>query len=479
VRFWQTVARAIQPKTTLFKTAAGCQYCGMTEPVAVPFWLLLLILAFAAITFASHFLFPSVRWFFRKRAEKALSRLNRRLDRPIEFFKLARRQDMIVRLSYDPRVLEAVADHAAETGMPGSVAFEEARRYAREIVPGFSATLYFGVATRLARRLSRLAYRVRIGRVDAALAHIDPKATVIFVMNHRSNMDYVLITWLVANRSAISYAVGEWARIWPLSALIRSMGAYFIRRGSRNILYRRVLARYVQMATAAGTTQAIFPEGGLSLDGRVGAAKMGLLSYIVSAYEPGGRDVVFVPVGLAYDRVLEDRILTGAAEAGTRRFRGKPMAIIGFLLRNLWRKFRGRFKGFGTTAAGFGPPVSLRAFLAEAPHRPTEELGAYLMAEITKVVPVLPVPLVAAALLEKPADRAALSAAMTALQARLSARGAVQKLPPQGLEATLQEGLTPLINRGLIDANLQITQGSAALIGFYAAPVVQRLEAEV
>ena len=50
------------------------------------------------------------------------------------------------------------------------------------------------------------------------LAHIDPKATVIFVMNHRSNMDYVLITWLVANRSAISYAVGEWARIWPLSA---------------------------------------------------------------------------------------------------------------------------------------------------------------------------------------------------------------------------------------------------------------------
>ena len=451
----------------------------MTEPVAVPFWLLLLILAFAAITLASHFLFPSVRWFFRKRAEKALSRLNRRLDRPIELFKLARRQDMIVRLSYDPRVLEAVADHAAETGVPGSVAFEEARRYAREIVPGFSATLYFGVAIRLARWLSRLAYRVRIGKVDAALAHIDPKATVIFVMNHRSNMDYVLITWLVANRSAISYAVGEWARIWPLSALIRSMGAYFIRRGSRNTLYRRVLARYVQMATAEGTTQAIFPEGGLSLDGRVGAAKMGLLSYIVSAYEPGGRDVVFVPVGLAYDRVLEDRILTDAAKAGTRRFRGKPLAIVGFLLRNLWRKIRGRFKGFGTAAAGFGPPVSLRGFLADAPDTATEALGAHLMAEIAKVVPVLPVPLVAAALLEKPADRAALTAAVTALQARLSALAAVQKLPPQGLETTLNEGLTPLIHRGLIDANLQITQGSAALIAFYAAPVVQRLEAEV
>ena len=68
----------------------------MTEPVAVPFWLLLLILAFAAITFASHFLFPSVRWFFRKRAERALAQLNARLDRPIEWFKLARRQDMML-----------------------------------------------------------------------------------------------------------------------------------------------------------------------------------------------------------------------------------------------------------------------------------------------------------------------------------------------------------------------------------------------
>ena len=67
------------------------------------------------------------------------------------------------------------------------------------------------------------------------------------------------------------------ADLAAVSALIRSMGAYFIRRGSRNTLYRRVLARYVQMATAEGTTQAIFPEGGLSLDGRVGAAKMGLL----------------------------------------------------------------------------------------------------------------------------------------------------------------------------------------------------------
>ena len=280
------------------------------------------------------------------------------------------RQDRIARLIYDSKVMDAVAEHAAETGLPVPVAFEEARRYAREIVPGFSTTLYFSVAIRLARGLSRTLYRVRFGRPDRALSQIDPGATVVFVMNHRSNMDYVLVTWLVANRASISYAVGEWARIWPLSGMIRAMGAYFIRRNSRNALYRRVLARYVQMTTAEGITQAIFPEGGLSLDGRVGEARLGLLSYIVADHDPGGRDVVFVPVGIAYDRVLEDGILTKAAGDGSRRFRANPVAVIWGALGIVVRVMVRRFKGFGTAAAAFGNPVSLHRFMqARGPRR--------------------------------------------------------------------------------------------------------------
>jgi glycerol-3-phosphate O-acyltransferase len=448
----------------------------MFHEVTLPLWLLVLIVGFAGVTFASHFLFPSVRWFFRKRAERALAQLNTRLDRPIELFKLARRQDMIVRLAYDPRVMEAVAERAAEAGIPGEVAFEEARRYAREIVPAFSATLYFGVATRLARWISRGLYRVRVGKVDPALSgQLDRNATVIFVMNHRSNMDYVLVTWLVANRSALSYAVGEWARIWPLSRLIRAMGAYFIRRGSNNTLYRRVLARYVQMATEEGTTQAIFPEGGLSLDGRVGTARMGLLNYVVTGAGQG-RDVLFVPVGIAYDRVLEDRVLVAAGQAGTRKFRAGIGPILGFAGRNLWRWLRGRFKGFGTAAAGFGPPVSLQAFKAAHPDAPTEVLGEHLMAEIEKAVPVLPAPLVAAALDSLPADRAALAARMVDLAERLEASGAVLKLPPQGMAQALDEGLGPLIGRGLVGQDLRATSGSAPVLAYYAASVWQRLE---
>ena len=441
----------------------------MMRTVELPLWLFLLIIAFAVTSFVLHFLFPSVRWFFRRRAEKALARLNARLDRKIDLFKLAERSDMVVRLAYDQKVVEAAMVHAAETGVPGEVAFEEARRYAREIVPGFSATVYFGFGTRAAKWLSRLLFRVRVGKVDRALERIDPKATLIFVMNHRSNVDYVLVTWLVAGRSAVSYAVGEWARVWPLSALIRSMGAYFIRRGSRNALYRKVLARYVQMATEEGTTQAMFPEGGLSLDGRVGPAKLGLISYIVEGWTPLSRDVVFVPVGLAYDRVLEDRVLVEAAQSGTRRFRNRPLWVALHALRFLWARFRGRTKGFGTAAAGFGAPVSLRDHLAAG--GTVEALGERLMAAIAAVVPVLPVPLVAKALGEGTASRDELLARVEALVGGLTAAGAVLKLPPQGLGAALDEGLAPLIRRGLVSEGLQPVAAERALLAFYAASV--------
>ena len=169
-----------------------------------------------------------------------------------------------------------------------------------------------------------------------------PDASVVFVINHRSNMDYVLVTYLVSESSALSYAVGEWARVWALQSLIRAMGGYFVRRDSSNALYRKVLARYVHMATTSGVAQAVFPEGGLTRDGSLRPPKLGLLSYMVSGFDPNGpRDIVFVPVGLNYDRVLEDRVLTAAASTpkGERpRFAFNPLVLTGWLGKSLWQR---------------------------------------------------------------------------------------------------------------------------------------------
>ena len=435
----------------------------MLQQVTLPLWALLLILAFAAVTFASHFLFPSVRWFFRRRAERAVAELNRRLATPIQPFKLARRHDMVMRLSYDSHVMEAVQIEAQREGIPENVAFQRARAYAREIVPAFSATAYFSIAIRLARWTANALYDVRLQVIDdAALRAIPSDATVVFVMNHRSNMDYVLVTYLVAERSALSYAVGEWARIWPLSALVRSMGAYFIRRRHRGQLYRRVLARYVQMAAQAGVTQALFPEGGLSLDGRLAAPKLGLLSYIRDGAAAGGRAAVFIPVALNYDRVLEDRVLLAAAASGERRFRARPHTIVGFALKMLGLRLRGRFRGFGRAGVTIGRPLTLSDAPASA-----EGLAAELMARIADAMPQLPLPLVARALVEAdgPVPRPALIATLRAWTGEDS---------PDSAETLASEGLAQARVRGLIQEGpdgIAPVPAQAPLLRYYAASI--------
>jgi len=370
----------------------------MFETVAVPLWLFILIVLFAAVTFASHFLFPSVRWFLRRRAERVIARLNERLTRPIEPFKLARRYDMIQRLIYDPEVSQAILEYAQEHGVREDVAFEKARVYAREIVPSFSAFAYFGFGIRAARWLANTLYTVRTGPQNKDIvAALPSDATIVFVMNHRSNMDYVLVTYLAGEEAALSYAVGEWARVWPLSRLIKSMGAYFIRRRSRGALYRTVLARYVDLATRNGVTQAIFPEGGLSLDGRLAPPKMGLLSYAVETHRSGGPDIVFVPVAINYDRVLEDRVLVQAGAAGTRRFQAKISVILWFILRKLWLRIRGRFMRFGVAEVVYGTPASLSDY---GPDTDVHHIAADLMDRIQVAMPVLWVPLLARCLLQ-------------------------------------------------------------------------------
>ncbi|WP_417700398.1 1-acyl-sn-glycerol-3-phosphate acyltransferase [Pseudophaeobacter sp.] len=443
----------------------------MTRSVELPLWLLVLILLFAAVTFASHFLFPSVRWFFRRRFERAVTRINRRLQRPIEPFKLTRRYDMIQRLIYDPEVAQAVARHASDHGIPDNVAFEQARRYAREIVPSFSAFAYFGLAIGAARWLSNAIYRVRLGYQDkAALQQLDPDATLIFVMNHRSNMDYVLVTYLAARRSALSYAVGEWARVWPLSRLIRAMGAYFIRRKSRDDLYRRVLATYIRLATQGGATQAIFPEGGLSLDGALAPPRLGLLKYIVEAgaRDPQGRDVVFVPVALNYDWVLEDRILTSAARAGERRFKARIGVVMARILRQFWLWVTGRYHRFGHAAVVFGRPLSLRDFAkstqagdpsdnpAAGPAEPQAEEGGLtpllaqeLLSRIGAAVPVLPVPMAAWLLLRHGAMSAELlTHHMKQLESQMAPVSAQHH--SLSLDSAGQEAIRILLMRGLV-----------------------------
>ncbi|MEH6646123.1 1-acyl-sn-glycerol-3-phosphate acyltransferase [Sulfitobacter sp.] len=448
----------------------------MTQTVQLPLWLFVLIVLFAAVTALSHFLLPSVRWFFRRRFERAVARLNKRLKRPIQPFKLARRHDMIQRLIYDPEVSREIAVYADEHKVPEAVAFQKAQEYAREIVPSFSAFAYFSFAMRVAKILAESVYRIRTApQNDRVFANIPEDSTAVFVMNHRSNMDYVLVTYLTSKTSTLSYAVGEWARVWPLSSLIRLWGAYFIRRRSGGALYRKVLSRYVQMATNGGDTQAFYPEGGLSLTGAVQPPKVGLLSYLVDGFDPEGeRDLVFVPVAINYDRVLEDRVLIAAHARGDRRFGARISVVVTFILRKFWQRLRGHDTRFGTAAVAFGDPVSLRAY---GKVENVEGLSAELMKRIEAVMPVLGVPLVATVLTNKgPLGVMEMEAAVATLLARIPARSI--EVNTEALSREVTRSCRHMHQHGLIeqrDGVWTLMDGQETAVKFYANSIAHYL----
>ena len=81
---------------------------------------------------------------------------------------------------------------------------------------------------------------------------------------------------LAADQAALSYAVGEWARVWPLNHLFKWFGAYFIRRRYREPLYHAVLSTFVSTITK----NIEVGEGGHSLAGNQVSRIFGILNGI-------------------------------------------------------------------------------------------------------------------------------------------------------------------------------------------------------
>jgi glycerol-3-phosphate O-acyltransferase len=331
---------------------------------------------------------------------------------------------------------------------------------------------------------------VRIGRsAEAALNRIPRDASVVYVMNHRSNADYLLVAFLLSNRVSISYAVGEWARVWPLERLFRSFGSFFVRRRFRDPLYHAVLERYVQRAVAQGTTQGIFLEGGLSRDGRLQAPKLGLLDYMLRA---GAKDLVFIPVGINYDRVVEDSNLVRESIGKPRR---SPLALIRrtslWLLGLVWRGATRRFHRFGYAVANFGTPIHAHAVLEgvdlrsldwEARRPLLEAFADSLVRAVGAEVPITPVAAVAWVYrnLNAPAPgRAQVRDHMLEVLAEAQERGLPLYLPRGSFQRAFDVGLRVLLLRRILvleEGRLVLPAHKAPLLDYYAHGVAHLLE---
>lgn len=360
--------------------------------------------------------------------EKIIRRLNRsvraqikRYDIKLDKYKFMNKFIVKQELMNDQEVRLAILEHARTHDLDVQDVDEFVDQYIEEIVPFFNLLSYYKIGYWISNFFLNALYEVVIDRENAEkLARIPKDAAVVFVMNHRSNVDYVLVAYMLARNISISYAVGEWARVWPLEYIFKSFGAYFLRRQYREKLYHLVLEKYIQMISLHGVTQGIFIEGGLTRDGRFRDSKIGLLDYIVKIKNNPEfkQDIVFVPVGINYDWVLEDRVLIKEwkenKEKSGLRENISSLARILFkapfiLVINMIRYVTGRLKRHGYASVSFGDPVPVSRFLKshrnffslERPERLrlVKKFADDLLDRIGDVVPVTPVCLTSHAIL--------------------------------------------------------------------------------
>jgi glycerol-3-phosphate O-acyltransferase len=432
--------------------------------------------------------------FLNTAARRAIHQFGARLDR----YKLMSRRAIRAELLRDSAIGEALDRHCHARGLSPPEARVRVERYVEEIVPFFNVLSYYRVGYNLARGVLRLLYRTSSEYQDReALNAIPRRDVVVYLMNHRSNADYVVVAFVLARAVSISYAVGEWARVWPLEYVFKSFGAYFIRRRYREPLYHTVLERFVQLITQNGVTQGVFLEGRLSRDGLLGPAKLGLLDYIARTLRDPAFDcdIWLVPVALNYDRVLEDRsLIQELMEDGTRPPRWRQLAgVTRFLTVNLARLLSGNLRRYGRAAVNFGTPLSLRRWVADHPDvldLPREErlsrlegLAREVMDRIAGIMPVTPVPLVAAALLSFERDlvrQGDLLERLDEYRDHLMATAAKLVHADQGVVAILERARKALDLRRLVVAEGEaflILPGQRPLLGYYANSIQHLLPA--
>jgi glycerol-3-phosphate O-acyltransferase len=187
------------------------------------------------------------------------------------------------------------------------------------------------------------------------------RAPLVLVPCHKSHFDYLILNYLLFRNNMPSphIAAGRNLAFWPMGTIFKKGGAFFLRRTFRGAkLYSAVFARYVHMLINQGLNIEFFIEGGRSRTGKLVLPKTGLVSILLDAYKKKVcPDLIFVPVYIGYDRLLEERAILKELEGNKKK------------QESFWELMRARKvlkKRHGRVYVQFAEPISLKALVSGA-----------------------------------------------------------------------------------------------------------------
>ena len=313
-------------------------------------------------------------------------------------------------------VRQAIAVEAETRGVALAEAETRARRFALEIASDYTYGAVRALGLFLSWMWTRLYDDIEIYNIDV-LTRIAPGHSVVYVPTHRSHVDYLLLSYFLHHKGFTPphIAAGANLNMPMVGPLLRRCGAFFLRRTFKGEpLYAAVFNEYLHLMMTRGFPLEYFIEGGRSRHGRTLTPKAGILGMTVRSFiREHDRPLVFVPVYLGYERLVEGRTYV-------RELSGKPKQR-----ESLWMvlKTARRLKRvYGRVHVNFGQPLMLADYLEQ--HRPgwasetTEEAASdwargatfaaatELARRLNAAVVINPVNLVAVALLATPRQAA-------------------------------------------------------------------------
>ncbi|KAK5647609.1 hypothetical protein RI129_002501 [Pyrocoelia pectoralis] len=204
---------------------------------------------------------------------------------------------------------------------------------------------------------------------------------IIFLPTHRSYADFILMSYLcfTYNIEIPAIAAGmDFYSMWAMGSMLRDTGAFFMRRSFNNDhLYWDTFRQYIHQLMAEGDLPLeFFIEGTRSRSGKSLIPKIGLLSMVLKTfYTAVVPDILFVPINISYDRVLEEKLfayeLLGVPKPkeSTSGF-FKSLSII--------KEY------YGNIYIDFGEPISARNFFSGYLNRSFHNLKPIHMQEFTE-----------------------------------------------------------------------------------------------
>ena len=193
-------------------------------------------------------------------------------------------------------------------------------RFARAIVTfGFARLLNAargkGFLALFKRQLD-LQDKVHIVGETEHIRKLATRGTVIMVPTHFSNLDSILIGWVIQFLGLPPFIYGAGLNLFNIrifAYFMNSLGAYKVDRRKKNPIYLEVLKNYSTLALQEGTHSLFFPGGTRSRSGEIEKRlKVGLLGTAIKAqralYQDKSKEnnkIFVVPVVINYHFTLE------------------------------------------------------------------------------------------------------------------------------------------------------------------------------